>query len=151
MLKTTIPPPIYALSCAAIMWGLDRILPVADWLAAPYNRIGLLVIAVGLLIDVWSLGQFFHAKTTPNPLQPEKVNKLVVQGMYRFTRNPMYLGMLIWLIGWGIYLGSLSPLIMLPVFVWVLTVQQIVPEEQVLTEKFGADYLAYKQRVRRWL
>lgn len=133
------------------MWGLDQVFPITEWLVSPYNRVGLFIIVIGLLIDIWSLGQFFRAKTTPNPLQPEKTNKLVVQGMYRFTRNPMYLGMLIWLIGWAIYLGSLSPLIMLPVFIWVLTVQQIVPEEDVLTEKFGAGYLAYKQRVRRWL
>ena len=75
----------------------------------------------------------------------------MIKGLYRFTRNPMYLGMLTWLAGWGIYLGSLSPLIMLPVFIWVLTVQQIIPEETVLAEKFGDDYLAYKQKVRRWL
>ncbi|MGB0845412.1 MAG: methyltransferase family protein [Thiolinea sp.] len=151
MLKTTIPPPIYALSCAGIMWWLDRSMPVAEWLSTPYTRIGLFVIVCGLLIDIWSLGQFFRSKTTPNPLKPENANTLVMKGLYRFTRNPMYLGMLTWLAGWGIYLGSLSPLIMLPVFIWVLTVQQIIPEETVLAEKFGDDYLAYKQKVRRWL
>ncbi|MEZ5536152.1 MAG: isoprenylcysteine carboxylmethyltransferase family protein [Thiolinea sp.] len=151
MLKTVIPPPVYALVIAALMWWLDADWPLLSWPESVLNYLGLAIIGLALLADLWSLGLFFRAKTTPNPMKPVSTKKLVVQGMYRISRNPMYLGMLIALTGWWIYLGSLSPLFMLPVFVWVITVQQILPEEAVLEEKFGAEYLAYKRRVRRWI
>nr|CAA6810503.1 MAG: Isoprenylcysteine carboxyl methyltransferase [uncultured Thiotrichaceae bacterium] len=151
MLKTVIPPPIYVLSAAGIMWWLDKSLPVMVWLDSSLNQIGLVIIAIAVLLDLWSLGLFFRSKTTPNPMKPSGTSTLVFDGMYKITRNPMYLGMLIALAGWWIYLGSLSPLLMLPVFVWVLTIQQIIPEETVLEDKFGQEYLDYKRRVRRWI
>lgn len=151
MLKTIIPPPVYSLSIAGIMYWLDGHQPLYSWPDGLLNDLGLLMIVLALLADLWSLGLFFRAKTTPNPMKPVATKKLVVQGMYRISRNPMYLGMLIALSGWWLYLGSLSPLLMLPVFVRVITVQQILPEEKVLEEKFGAEYRAYKQQVRRWI
>lgn len=151
MLKTVIPPPVYMLATAGVMWGLDKSWPLSVWLDSSLNNVGLVIIALAVLLDIWLLGLFFRAKTTPNPLQPANTSKLVVSGMYKITRNPMYLGMLIALAGWWIYLGSVSPGLMLPVFVWVLTVQQIIPEEQALAAKFGQEYLDYKQQVRRWL
>ncbi len=151
MLKTMIPPPVYVLFNAGIMWWLDKSWPLVVWLDNSFNMLGLVIIAIAVVLDLWSLGLFFRSKTTVNPMKPANTNELVLDGMYKITRNPMYLGMLIALIGWWVYLGSLSPLFMLPVFVWVLTVQQIIPEEIVLEEKFGATYLAYKQQVRRWI
>lgn len=151
MLKTMIPPPVYVLAIAGIMWWLDKSWPVFVWLDNSLNMLGLVIIVIAALLDLWSLGLFVRSKTTVNPMKPVNTNKLVLDGMYKITRNPMYLGMLIALTGWWIYLGSLSPLFMLPVFVWLLTVQQIIPEEAVLEEKFGAEYLSYKQRVRRWI
>ncbi|PIE00300.1 MAG: isoprenylcysteine carboxyl methyltransferase [Thiothrix nivea] len=151
MLKTVIPPPVYALGTGGIMWWLDHSWPLLSWPESVLNTTGLVIIALALLADVWSLGLFRRAGTSPNPMKPGAANKLVVRGLYCISRNPMYLGLLIVLFGWWLYLGSLSPLLMLPVFVQVLTVQQIVPEEKVLEEKFGAEYLAYKQQVRRWI
>ncbi len=151
MLKTVIPPPVYALGTGGMMWWLDRSWPLLSWPESVLNTTGLVIIALALLADVWSLGLFRRTRTSPNPMRPEAASKLVVRGLYRISRNPMYLGLLIVLFGWWLYLGSLSPLLMLPVFVRVLTVQQIVPEEKVLEEKFGAEYLAYKQQVRRWI
>lgn len=151
MLKTMIPPPVYVLATAGIMWWLDKSWPLAVWLDNSLNMLGLVIIAIAALLDLWSLGLFVRSKTTVNPMKPVNTNKLVLDGMYKITRNPMYLGMLIALTGWWIYLGSLSPLFMLPVFVWLLTVQQIIPEETALEEKFGAEYLEYKQQVRRWI
>lgn len=151
MLETVIPPPVYALATAGVMWVLDKNVPLIEWLGSPFNQIGLVIIAIAVLADLWSVGLFFKKKTTPNPMKPDKTSQLVATGLYRISRNPMYLGMLLALTGWWVYLGSLSPLIMLPVFVWVLTVQQILPEERVLEDKFGEDYLQYKRRVRRWL
>ncbi len=151
MLKTKIPPPVYALAAAGIMWWLDKALPLVIWLDNGLNMAGLVIIAIAALLDLWSLGLFVRSKTTLNPMKPANANELVLDGLYKMTRNPMYLGMLMALVGWWIYLGSLSPLFMLPVFVWLLTVQQIIPEETVLEEKFGVEYLSYKQRVRRWI
>ncbi len=151
MLKTKIPPPVYALVTAGIMWWLDKALPLVIWLDNGLNMAGLVIIAIAALLDLWSLGLFVRSKTTLNPMKPANANELVLDGLYKMTRNPMYLGMLMALVGWWIYLGSLSPLFMLPVFVWLLTVQQIIPEETVLEEKFGVEYLSYKQRVRRWI
>ena len=75
----------------------------------------------------------------------------MVDGVYRYTRNPMYLGFLWVLFAWGIFLGSLVALMGLPIFVWIITQFQILPEEKVLAEKFGQDYQTYLSEVRRWM
>lgn len=150
-LQLKIPPPVYLLAFAGMMWLLDAQLPLWQWLAAPWNKLGLVLIVLALVVDFWSLGLFFRAHTTFNPIHPERTRELVTDGPYRYTRNPMYLGMLIILSGWGIYLGSLGPLLLLPLFVLTLTVQQIIPEEKMLAEKFGERYRAYTKRVPRWL
>lgn len=151
MLQTRIPPPVYAGLTALAMWGLDSYLPIFQLLAAPWHRFGVCLIVLALLADLWSLWLFFRARTTPNPLKPQHTSQLVTTGLYRYTRNPMYVGMLLMLIGWAIYLGSLSPWLIVPFFVWVINTQQIVPEEAFLAQKFGARYQAYQQSVPRWL
>lgn len=151
MLKLKIPPPVYALLVAGFMWLLHVNVPVFHWIEAPWSRIGLLVVLVGFAIDLWAVGLFFKAKTTINPLKPDNSQAIVESGLYRYTRNPMYLGMLLSLTGIAIWLGSVSVLVGLPIFVMLITTQQIIPEEQTLTKKFGQTYLDYKHRVRRWL
>lgn len=151
MLKLKIPPPVYMLMMAGLMWLLNHFLPIAYIVTAPWHQFGFLVILIALFTDGFSLMQFFRAHTSINPLHPEKANRLVITGMYRLTRNPMYLGLLLVLVGWAIVLGSVSSFIVLPLFVVILTVQQIIPEEKVLEQKFGQQYRDYKQSVRRWL
>ncbi|NOQ94961.1 MAG: DUF1295 domain-containing protein [Methylophaga sp.] len=151
MLKLRIPPPIYMLMMAGLMWLLSHFLPIAQIVTAPWNQFGFLMMFIALFTDGVSLIQFFRVHTSINPLHPEKANTLVVTGMYRLTRNPMYLGLLLLLIGWAMVLGSASSFIVLPLFVVILTVQQIIPEEEVLEQKFGQQYRDYKQSVRRWL
>lgn len=151
MLKLKIPPPIYAISTAALMWLIDSSFPVADLFSSPWNSIGWLFIITGITIDLWSVGLFWKQKTTVNPLKPDNSKSIVEDGMYQYSRNPMYLGMLIILLGIAILLGSLLPLICLPLFVLIITTQQIIPEEMILSNKFGQPYLDYKHRVRRWL
>lgn len=151
MLKLLIPPPAWLLFFAALMWALDRHFPLVEWLAEPWNKVGLVLVVAALLIDFTSLITFFKKHTTPNPFQPRKTQTLVTSGTYSFTRNPMYLGMVIMLTGWGIYLGSIAPFLLIPAFVWTLTVMQIIPEEEILEEKFGQVYVDYKARVRRWI
>ena len=127
MLKLKIPPPIYALTTAAIMWLLTSNAPIVFIFSEPWDAIGWIFIVVGLGIDLWSVGLFWKAKTTVNPMQPDNSKSIVVNGMYQYSRNPMYLGMLIILLGMGVLLGSLSALLCLPFFVLMITAQQILP------------------------
>ncbi len=150
-LKTTIPPPVYMLIFLLLMWALDNYLPLYHWINHPWSKIGWGVMGVGLLIDLSSVGLFFRARTSINPMKPENASTLVQNGVYRYTRNPMYLGILIILSGWSIYLGSLTPLLCLPLFVIILTQQQITPEEKALEKVLGQAYLKYKKSVPRWL
>lgn len=151
MLKLIIPPPAYMLIFALLMWLLDRYFPIVELFQLPWNKLGFLIMACALFLDVSSLLLFFKRHTTPNPFTPEKAKTLVTTGTYHYTRNPMYVGLLILLTGWAVYLGSLIPFFLLPLFVVVLTIQQIIPEEKILEEKFGQEYLDYKSTVRRWI
>ena len=144
-------PPVIALIAAGLMWLLDSHFPLLHLWDEPWNRIGLVLMAAALVIDGWSLALFLMHRTTIHPLKPEDTSAPVTRGLYRFTRNPMYLGLLILLTGFAVFIGSLTPLMMLPLFVMVMNRQQILHEERVLEEKFGEEYLVYKKRVRRWL
>lgn len=151
MLKLKIPPPIYLLLIAGLMWLLDHFFPIINLLSGSWNKLGLLPIIFALTMDGMSLIQFFRKHTTINPIHPENTRVLVTTGTYRFTRNPMYMGLLFLLIGWAILLGSLSPVFMLPVFIWIITIEQIIPEEKILQQKFGEQYRVYKNSVNRWI
>lgn len=150
-LQTRIPPPVYALLSALLMWGLHYYWPILHWLSAPWHWGGLGIMALALSLDIGSVGLFWRARTTVNPLQPENSRHLVTNGLYQYTRNPMYVGMLIMLLGWWVFLGSLSPGLVLPLFIWGLTEMQIKPEERILQAKFGQAYVDYQAKVRRWL
>lgn len=151
MLKLKIPPPIYALSIALVMWLFSRYFPVTELIDAPFNNVGIALICLAGLMDFTSLYLFFKKRTTPNPMKPEFTTSLVINGMYKISRNPMYLGMLVMLFGFALYLGQLTPFLVLPAFYFVITEMQIKPEEEMLEQKFGEEYLNYKSRVRRWL
>lgn len=146
-----IPPPIYALSIALIMWLSHLYIPVVNLINSPWNNIGIVVIVLAAILDFSSLYLFFKKRTTPNPMRPEFTTGLVVKGMYKISRNPMYLGMLMMLFGFAIFLGKLTPFLVLPAFYFLLTEMQIKPEEKILEDKFGDEYLDYKNKVRRWL
>ncbi len=144
-------PPLYMLGFAACMWLLDRYMPFMHAIPLSARWISLVFITAGLIIDLTSLFLFLRAKTTPHPFQEEKASTLVTTGFYQYSRNPMYLGLLLLLIGWAIRLGSATPFMLLPLFVMVITSKQIIREEKALGEIFGEEYLIYKSRVRRWL
>ncbi len=150
-LELKIPPPVYFLLFAAGMWYLARYVPLVYLLQAPFTYTGLVLILCTFLLDLSSLWAFLQAHTTVNPLRPSHTHTLVTHGLYRYTRNPMYLGLLLMLIGWGLFLGALSPFLILPAFVWVITRLQILPEERILQAKFGITYRDYRARVPRWL
>ncbi len=151
MLQLKIPPPIYAISIALIMWLLSRYFPVTQLITSPWNNLGIALMVLAGLSDFSSLYLFFKKRTTPNPMKPEFTTGLVTNGLYKFSRNPMYLGLLIILFGFAAYLGNLTPFLVLPAFYIVITEMQIKPEERMLEAKFGEEYLDYKNKVRRWL
>lgn len=150
-LELIIPPPGYALIIGFLMWLLNQYFPIVSFIESPWNKIGLVLIVLALSMDLSSLYLFFKKRTTPSPFSPKKASSLVITGLYKYTRNPMYVGLLVILIGYAIWLGSLSPFLLVPLFYWLITNMQITPEEKILEEKFGQEYLDYKSRVRRWL
>ena len=108
------------------------------------------VVGGSLCLLAGSAGNFLRHRTTVDPVRVERAQHLVVDGPNRLTRNPMYLGMLLALAGWAVWLGNAAALLALPLFVAVLNTLQIRPEEAALRARFGADYARYAQRVRRW-
>ncbi|MEL6790702.1 MAG: isoprenylcysteine carboxylmethyltransferase family protein [Pseudomonadota bacterium] len=146
-----IPPPVQLIATASLMWVINRQVPGLRIDFPLSDHVGAILIAVGLLIEVIAIGAFIRAGTTVNPIQPGKTQKLVTTGLYRFSRNPMYAGMLLLLSGWVLRLGSGWNIGVLIGFVGLITVLQIKPEEEILREKFGDAYTDYCGRVRRWL
>lgn len=127
---------------AAQLWPRGGLLATAG---------ALLLAAAGGAVALAGLLAFRQARTTFNPLAPQQASALVTGGIYRYTRNPMYLGMLAVLAGWGVWLGNAASWLGLPLSMAVLTVLQIRPEERILRARFGAAFDVYAARVRRWL
>jgi protein-S-isoprenylcysteine O-methyltransferase Ste14 len=107
--------------------------------------------SLGLVVGVSGMVSFWRAKTTMNPTKPAATSSLVMTGPFRFTRNPMYLSLFLYLLAWAVYLSNWLALLFLPVFVLYINQFQIKPEERALSSLFGPEYAAYKGRVRRWL
>ena len=150
-MKPHIPPPIIMVLSATFMWALNRWVPLAHWVSPPWNILGAILIALAVLTIAAAMLRFRQAHTTVNPLDPSKATHLVTSGVFSRSRNPMYLGLTLILVGWGVWLGSVSPWIIPPLFVIIITKAQIIPEEQALTQLFGPQYVAYRASVPRWL
>jgi protein-S-isoprenylcysteine O-methyltransferase Ste14 len=146
-----IPPPLVGVSCGIAMLYLAWLTPLINVpnAARLITAIGLGV--AGVLVMLAGVVSFRHAKTTVNPLKPETATALVVSGVYRHTRNPMYLGMLLLLIGWAIYLSAPAALIGVIVFWLYIERFQIRPEERALADLFGTAFAEYTSQVRRWI
>lgn len=151
MARPLIPPPVIGLLCLLGMWLVSR--SVALWqVELPFALpLAAALVATGAAIDLVSVVAFVRAHTTINPLAPARAQHLVVSGMFRFSRNPMYLGMLLMLCGAAVWFGQPLNLLILCLFVAVITAVQIKPEEAALTARFGERYLEYCRQVRRWL
>lgn len=148
-----VPPPLVGLLTAALMALLAAHagLPGLPDVRFRPVLVGLLTVT-GLAFDLAGLLAFRSRKTTVNPLHPERASALVTHGVYRFTRNPMYIGMVCLLLAWGVYLSDAAALLLGPLaYVLYLNRFQIGPEEQVLLGLFGDAYRDYMARVRRWL
>lgn len=146
-----IPPPLVALVFSAGMWMLAAAPPLLQVPTLIRVFLAAVIAVVGVAIALTGVFSFRRVKTTVNPMKPRSASSLVTSGVYRVTRNPMYLGLLLVLIGWAVYLSSAWALLGVVGFVFYITRFQIQPEEQALAALFSAEYSAYKTRVRRWL
>lgn len=150
-LELRVPPPLVALAVAVLMGFVSWAFPVAMLRFAVPDLVAIALAGPGLVLALAGVLAFRRARTTIHPQRPEEASALVCSGVYRFTRNPMYLGLLLVLAGWGALLGSLPALLLLAAFVAWIDRFQIVPEERALQRKFGAAFEAYRRQVRRWV
>lgn len=133
------------------MLGIAWVSPALDFDFPWRVPFAIVVAAIGAALDVLGMVHFLRARTTFNPLKPESASALVTSGVFRFTRNPMYLGMATMLAGWAVYLSNVAAFAGLPLFVAYINRFQIAPEERALAVRFGDEFAAYRARVRRWL
>ncbi|KLD71208.1 hypothetical protein Y887_07570 [Xanthomonas pisi DSM 18956] len=145
-LETRLPPPILLVVLAAVVWRLPGAVSSRVCIC-----IGVACLVLGLSINAYSKVMFRSARTTVNPLHPERSSVLVTSGLYRYSRNPMYLGYALALLGWVICRGQPLGLLAVALFIGYVTVFQILPEERWLSARFQADYALYRAAVRRWL
>ena len=150
-LDLKIPPVVVFLIFGAIMWPLSKNVLSAAF-ALPGSWVIAIVLAlVGFGVATSGFIAFRRHETTVNPTKPEEASSMVAVGAYRYTRNPMYLGLVIGLTAWAVYLSNAAALLSVVVFALYMTQFQIKPEERALQAKFGSNYDTYKAAVRRWL
>ena len=141
-------PPVWTLEAAVVAWVLGRYLPVWDFSGIIPGLLGWLVMAGGVGLVFWSASWFRRKQTTINPkLEP---TSLIVEGPYRFSRNPIYLGMAIFLAGWALWIGALSALAVPFVFTRIITRRFILREEEALRAQFGQEAEDFLANTRRW-
>ena len=150
-LELKVPPPGVALLVCAAMWALSLVPPYFEVSIAIRLVVALAMGSAGGIFSMAGVIRFRKARTTVNPTKPHAASSLVTSGIYQFTRNPMYLGLLFVIIGWAAFLCSLWALVGPFAFTLYMTRFQIQPEERVLQGLFGAEYTGYQSRVRRWL
>ena len=150
-LSLKIPPVAQGIIALIFIWFLSRYIPLFHIDIAFKSIASVVIICIGALVGVLAVASFIRLPTTVDPRYPEKASKLVVVGIYRYSRNPMYLAIALVLLGISLYLGALSSLLVLFLFVVYINQFQIVPEEKMLEQKFGESYTHYAQNVRRWL
>lgn len=150
-LELKIPPPVIALACVALAWLLARFTPGFAYPLPARIPITVILVLTGISLVLSAVFAFRRVKTTPNPHTPGKSTSVVRSGPYRFTRNPMYLGLAFVLLGICAYLANPLALVAIIALVAYLTRFQIMPEERILLENFGETYAQYTRSVRRWL
>ena len=150
-LELKVPPVLLLFIVMGLMSLVSRLFPIWHF-EFPYQTIlSFDLISLGAIVAIMAVVNCKDANTTVNPMNPDKSSALVAQGAFRFSRNPMYLGMVLALLGFAVYLGTVAAISLLPVFIAYMTQFQIKPEERYLTEKFGNKYLHYVEQVRRWI
>jgi protein-S-isoprenylcysteine O-methyltransferase Ste14 len=150
-LELKIPPPLVLGLVALLMWLLSKTLPPVAVAFDSRMAVALGIAAIGGFISVAGAFAFRRARTTTNPLRPHQASALVTRGIYRVTRNPMYVGLMLVLLAWAVVLGSPLSLAGPVLFIIYMNRFQIGPEEAVMAAKFGDAYETYRARVRRWI
>ena len=150
-LELKIPPLLVGLLTAGAMLGVARSAPRLSFTLPGSSAIAVALVALGGILAVAGVVAFHNQRTTVNPLTPSASSSIVSSGVYRVSRNPMYLGFLLALAGWAVYLSNAGAALLLPVFIAYMTQYQIKPEERALLAKFGSEFAEYMSRVRRWL
>jgi protein-S-isoprenylcysteine O-methyltransferase Ste14 len=144
-----IMPTIYLLIAIVVMIALHFLLPVMSIIPPPWNLLGIIPLGLGVAINLVADRAFHRANTTVRPFEESSV--LITNGVFRISRNPMYLGFVLVLVGIAVLVGSLTPYVVVLAFAMLIDRMYIIVEERMLAEKFGSDWEEYKRRTRRWL
>ena len=150
-LELKIPPVVVWLLMAVAMLAVSYSTPALSFTLAGSRVIALVLLGLGGALAAAGVLAFRGRRTTVNPLTPSASSSVVTSGVYRLSRNPMYLGFLLALAGWAVCLSNAGAAVFLPAFVVYMTECQIKPEERALLAKFGSEFAQYMSRVRRWL
>jgi len=150
-LSLKFPPVAQGIVAILLIWLFDRYAPLYHIKFIYQSIVVWVLIGTGVIVALSGIFAFIKLNTTVDPRCPEKASKLVIIGIYKYSRNPMYFGLLLVITGIAVYSGSLSSIFVVASFVAFITKYQIVPEEVTLQEIFGESYVHYAQKVRRWL
>ncbi|VAW48855.1 hypothetical protein MNBD_GAMMA04-715 [hydrothermal vent metagenome] len=144
-------PIVLVVVLAVAMWGVGEFIPLFQTSFEYQKRMAIFLLGVGFLMIGVAGYLFRKAHTTVNPETPEKSTYLVTYGPYKLSRNPMYIGFLLWLMAWAIWIGSLLNIVFLVAFVLLVNRLYIAREERALHQLFGQEFEAYVRKVRRWI
>lgn len=144
-----VPPPAFMLVTVLLMVLLSNYAPITYWLDYPWRYAGIILIILGFSLGL-GCGLFFR-KLGTNPKPGAKANLIVTKGPFKYTRNPMYLSLMMIVTGVAIFLGTISPLFLIPILFFILHTQFVLREEKLMEEWFGQSYLEYKNKTPRWL
>lgn len=150
-LQLKVPPVVVVLVTAALMWLVSWTLPAFDFVFPARDILAVSFAVAGTIIVLSGAASFRRARTTFNPMKPESTSSLVLSGIYKVSRNPMYLGFFLILVGFAIFISNALAFLFLPAFIFYMNRFQIEPEEKALACKFGQEFDVYKSQVRRWL
>jgi len=151
MMDLKIIPPIQLIISALLMLALSYYLPVLQFTLSIKFILILVLFSIASIIGLLALYDFYKHNTTYHPHTPEKTTTVVNTGIYAYSRNPMYLALVLVLTSFAIYLENIGSFTVIPSFIWYITQYQIKPEERILTTLFNDDYCDYCANVRRWL
>lgn len=144
-------PVVFVAIFMAIMVVLDLTVLVYKIVIPNHSILSLFIFLLGVIIIAIGGYSFRKVNTTVNPMTPEKTTQLVMTGVYNYSRNPMYIGFLFWLIACAIFLGNAVNILLLPSYMILVNKLYILPEEKILDNIFGDEFTEYKKNVRRWL
>ena len=147
-MKTLIPPPIVTIVFLFVIFFTKDLFRFS--LTLP-SLLGFIIILAGVMIIFIAARQFKAVNTTINPIKPEKASVLVNKGIFSYSRNPMYLGMLLIIIGFSIIHNLLAIIVIMPIWIIYITYFQIIPEEEAMEILFEEDFVNYCKKTRRWI